>query len=103
MTVLDAAPPAARPDRPATQLVHDEESVKIVSFHLLANQEVPPHRSGSTVVVQVIEGEGLFRGGDDEAHLLTGETAVFAPDEMHSMKPVGGALRFLAIITPRPQ
>ena len=102
MTVVDTVPPAARPDRPATQLLHDEESVRIVSFHLLAHQEVAPHRSGSTVVVQVIEGEGIFRGGDDEAHLLTGGTAVFAAGETHSMKPVGGPLRFLAIITPRP-
>lgn len=103
MRALATAAPATRPERPATQLLHDEENARIVSFHLLADQEVAPHRSDSTVVVQVVEGEGLFRGEGDEAHLTTGATAVFAPGEMHSMKPVGGPLRFLAIITPRPR
>lgn len=103
MKTLDSAPPATRPDRPATQLLHDEENARVVSFHLLADQQVAPHRSESTVLVQVVQGEGLFQGEGDEVHLLAGETAVFAPGEMHSMRPVGGALRFLAVITPRPR
>jgi quercetin dioxygenase-like cupin family protein len=102
MKTLASAPPPAREDRPATQLLHDEENARVVSFHLLADQEVAPHRSSSTVLVQVVEGEGVFRGEGDETHLVTGDTAVFAPGEMHSMRPVGGPLRFLAIITPRP-
>jgi quercetin dioxygenase-like cupin family protein len=102
MKRLESAPLPARDDRPATQLLHDEENARVVSFHLLAGQEVPPHRSTSTVLVQVVEGEGMFRGEGDETRLATGDTAVFAPGEMHSMRPVGGPLRFLAIITPRP-
>lgn len=102
MNALDSAPPAARPDRPATQVVHDAEHARIISFHLCAGQEVPPHNNRSTVIVQVVEGEGLFRGDGEPVHLKTGETAVFRPGETHSMKPVGEVLRFLAIITPRP-
>jgi quercetin dioxygenase-like cupin family protein len=103
MTVLPASCPASRPDRPATQLLHDEPNARVVCFHVAPGQAVPPHTSGSTVVVQVLEGEGLFRGARDEARLGPGATAVYVPGELHSMEPVGdGSLRFLAIITPRP-
>lgn len=104
MTVLPTAGPAPRPDRPATQLLHDEPNARVVSFHVSPGQAVPPHTSDSTVVVQVLEGDGLFRGERGEARLGPGEAAVYAPGELHSMEPVGGApLRFLAIITPRPR
>jgi quercetin dioxygenase-like cupin family protein len=103
MNVLPAGGAAARPDRPATQLLHDESNVRVVAFHVAPGQSVPPHTSDSTVVVQVIEGSGLFRGAENEARLGPGQTAVYLPGELHSMEPVGdGCLRFLAIITPRP-
>jgi quercetin dioxygenase-like cupin family protein len=102
MRVLPTGLPEPRPDRPATALLHDEANARIVAFHLLAGQEVSPHRSTSTVAVQVIEGEGLFQGEGDGVTLKVGETAVFAPDETHAVRAVGGALRFLAILTPRP-
>jgi quercetin dioxygenase-like cupin family protein len=93
----------ARPDRPATQLLHDEPNARVVAFHVAPGQAVPPHRSDSTVLVQVIEGSGLFRGAERVAKLGPGQTAVYLPGELHSMEPAGGgALRFLAIITPRP-
>jgi quercetin dioxygenase-like cupin family protein len=95
--------PVARADRPATQLLHDEENVRIVGFTLGEGQEVAPHRSASTVVVQVLEGEGEFFGEGSEVRLAPGGTIVYAPDEMHSMRAVGGPLRFLALITPRPR
>ena len=103
MNVLPSAGAAARPDRPATQLLHDEPNVRVVAFHVAPGQAVPPHTSDSTVVVQVIEGSGLFRGAESEARLGPGQTAVYLPGELHSMEPAGdGCLRFLAIITPRP-
>lgn len=103
MKALPAGAPAPRPDRPATQVLHDEPNARIIAFHLLPGQEVPPHRNPSTVVVQVVEGEGLFRGEGEEAHLRAGETVVFAPGETHSMRPVGGPLRFLAVLAPGPR
>lgn len=103
MTVLPTVGPAARPDRPATQLLHDEANARVVSFHVAPGQMVPPHTSRSTVVIHVLEGDGIFRGDQDEARLAAGDAAVFAPGELHSMEPVGDApLRFLAVITPRP-
>lgn len=103
MNILPAEGPVARPDRPATQLLHDEPNARVVAFHLAPGQTVPPHRSDSTVVVQVVEGSGLFRGAESEARLGPGQTAVYPPGELHSMASAGGgSLRFLAIITPRP-
>ena len=91
MTVLQTGSPAPRADRPATQLVHDEPNARVVSFHVAPGQSVPPHASESTVVVQVIEGEGLVRGAEGEARLGPGQAAVYAPGEVHSMNPRAGA------------
>jgi quercetin dioxygenase-like cupin family protein len=95
----DAAP---RPERYGTELLHDEPNVRVVGFLLGDGQSVPPHRSDSTVIVQVTEGEGLFRGEDGEARLAVGGAVVYRPGELHSMEPIESPLRFLAIITPRP-
>ena len=102
MKPLDSTLPAPRAERPATHLLHDEPNARVVAFHLTEGQEVPSHRSDSTVLVQVTEGEGLFRGADSEARLGVGQAAVFAPGEPHSIQTLGGPLRFLAILTPRP-
>jgi quercetin dioxygenase-like cupin family protein len=102
VTRLPGEPPAPRDDRPATLLLHDETNARVVAFHLREGQRVPPHRSDSTVIVQVIAGEGVFRGEGDEARLAAGDTAVYAPGEMHSMDATAGPLHFLAILTPRP-
>lgn len=103
MRVLDHRGPDPRSDRPATQLLHDDADARVVAFHVASGQAVAPHTSPSTVLVHVIEGEGIFRGAHEEARLGPGECAVYAPGELHSMHPAGqGSLRFLAIITPRP-
>ncbi|HEX7049529.1 MAG TPA: cupin domain-containing protein [Longimicrobiales bacterium] len=93
---------AARPDRAASMVVHDEPNLRIVSFHLLPGQRIPPHRSASTVSVQVVRGTGTFRGAEDEAVLGPGEGAVFAPGETHAIEAADGPLEFLALIAPRP-
>ena len=103
MRVLPAEVPEPRADRPATQLLHDEPNVRVVAFTVAPGQAVPPHVSDSTVVVQVLGGEGLFRGEGSEERLGPGGTAVYAPGERHSMEPAGAEpLRFLAVIAPRP-
>jgi quercetin dioxygenase-like cupin family protein len=100
--VLSTRATPAREDRPATQLLYDEGDVRVVSFHLLAGQEVPPHRSTSTVVVQVTDGQGYFAGDDGETFLDAGDVAVFAPEEKHSIRATDRPLRFVAILSPRP-
>lgn len=102
MKALDPTLPAPRAERPATHLLHDEPNLRVVAFRLLEGQEVPAHRSESSVMLTVTEGEGLFRGDEGEVLLCTGEAVVYAPGEMHSIAARGGPLRFLAIIAPRP-
>jgi len=101
MKVLSAGP-AARADRPATEILHDESSARIVAFHLQRGQKVKPHRSDSTVFVQVVSGGGWFAGENAREYLTAGVGAVYAPGELHSIDATETPLRFLAIITPRP-
>jgi len=102
MKALDPTLPAPRAERPATHLLHDEPNVRVVAFCLQEGQEVPAHKSASTVLLTVTEGEGLFRGDEGEVLLWAGESVVYAPGEMHSIQARGGKLRFMAIIAPRP-
>ena len=94
--------PAARQDRAASELLHDEASLRVVAFHLLPGQEIPSHRSASTVFVHVVAGRGTFTGEATAAVLTAGESAVFAPLESHAIGATDSPLRFIAIITPRP-
>lgn len=102
MKVLRAEPPPAREDRPATRILHDEPSARVVGFHLLAGQQVRPHRSACTMLLQVVSGTGTFTGEAEEAVLGPGETALYAPGELHGISAGGGPLYFIAVITPRP-
>jgi quercetin dioxygenase-like cupin family protein len=99
--VLDGGP-EPREARFTTALLHDDPNLRIVAFHLLPGQEVPPHHSPSTVSLQVTEGAGWFRGGDGEARLEVGQTIAYAPGETHAIRADDGPLRFLAFIAPRP-
>jgi quercetin dioxygenase-like cupin family protein len=100
--VLSLGAERVRPDRPATAIAHDEENARVVAFHLLPGQTIPPHHSRSTVIVTVIAGEGTFRGGEGAALLKAGEMAVYAPGEEHSIEACDGPLHFVALIAPRP-
>lgn len=102
MKRLATAAPEARPDRPATAILHDEPNVRVIAFHLSAGQRVPPHDSASTVVVQVISGTGTFTGDGARAVLGPGESAVYAPGERHAIEAGEEALHFIALVTPRP-
>ena len=102
MKVLRAEPPAAREARPATRILHDEPNARVVRFHLLAGQQVHPHRSASTVLLQVVSGSGTFTGEADQAVLGPGDTALYAPGELHGISAGADPLYFIAVITPRP-
>ena len=94
--------PAPRPDRPASAVLHDEPNARVVAFHLEPGQQVPPHRSDSSVLVFVTAGEGTFAGEHDEQSLRAGESAAFAPGESHAITAGAAPLDFLAVIAPRP-
>jgi quercetin dioxygenase-like cupin family protein len=99
---LDSAPPPGRPDRPSTRILHDEPNLRVIAFHLLPGQAVPPHRNASTVLVQVVAGVGRFAGEDGEATLRAGEAAVYRPGETHAITALDEPLVFHAVIAPRP-
>ena len=93
---------APNPNRPATATLHDSADLRLVVFRLAAGQSVPPHRSGSTVALTAISGQGFVRGGDEERPIITGETVVFEPNELHGMRAAACELVLLATITARP-
>jgi quercetin dioxygenase-like cupin family protein len=99
---LAAAAPEPRTDRPATAILHDEPNLRVIAFHLLPGQHVPPHDSAGTVVVQVISGTGTFTGDGARTLLGPGESAVYAPGERHAIEAGDGPLHFIALVTPRP-
>ena len=103
MNQLSTKRPEPRTDRYATAIVHQDANVRVIAFTLLPGQEVPAHRSGSTVVVQVVEGMGIFRGDDEESTLGAGGSAVFDPDETHSIRALQEGVSFLATISPPPR
>jgi quercetin dioxygenase-like cupin family protein len=96
------APPPPRPDRPASAILHDEASVRIVAFTLAPAQVVAPHRSTSSVVLHVIDGQARFQGEGDEQTLRAGEAVAYAPGELHGIAAGDEGVRFLAVIAPRP-
>jgi quercetin dioxygenase-like cupin family protein len=111
MTRLDAIRAAreavaARPDRPATAILHDVPAARLVVFRLAPGQAVAPHRSASTVMLTVLEGAGVLSGEADGAAVeracAAGDMVAYAPEELHGMRADGGELLLLATITPRP-
>ena len=97
---------AAAPTRPATAIVHDSADVRLIVFRLAPGQEVPPHRSTSTVQLTVLEGAGTLTGEDagapTERPCAAGDVVLYEPNELHGMRAAGAELLLLATITPRP-
>jgi quercetin dioxygenase-like cupin family protein len=93
---------AAHPDRPGIAVLLDTPDVRLVVFRLRAGQEVPPHRSPSSVILTVLSGTGVLSGEDGERTCGPGILATYAPGEVHGMRAPDGELLLLATITPRP-
>jgi quercetin dioxygenase-like cupin family protein len=93
---------AARPDRPATALVHDSPDVRLVVFRIAPGQAVPPHTNSSSVVLHVLSGSGLVSGAEGEQAVEAGAVVAFAPNEPHGMRATTSELVLLAAISPRP-
>jgi quercetin dioxygenase-like cupin family protein len=92
----------AQPNRPATAIVHDVDDARLVVFRIGVGQEVPPHRSPSTVLLSVLEGSGIFTGEDGQVEVAAGDLLAYEPNELHGMKAVDEQFVVLATIAPRP-
>ncbi len=102
-TAAARAARAASADRPAMAIVHDVADARLVVFRLAAGQEVPPHRSASTVLLTVLDGTGTLSGADGEQRVCrAGDVVAYEPGELHGMRATAGELLLLATITPRP-
>ena len=97
---------AANAARPATAVLHDTADVRQVVFRLEPGQSVPPHRSVSTVLLTVLEGNGILSGEKSgtviERACIAGDVVAYEPNELHGMRADGNTLLLLATITPRP-
>jgi quercetin dioxygenase-like cupin family protein len=107
MTVIDprqAATDAVSrdPRRPATAIVYDSPDARAIVFRLAGGQQVPPHRSLSTVILTVMSGRGIVSGDDGEKEVQAGEVIVYQPNELHGMRSGDESFVLLATITPGP-
>ena len=93
---------AASPSRPATAILIDSPDARLVVFRILPGQSVAPHHNPSTVMITVLQGEGLLSGKDGERRCTAGEMVTYEPGETHGMRATDVELHLLALITPRP-
>ena len=107
MNVLDLletarAIPARGGGRPATAIALDTPDVRVVLFRLAPGQAVPPHTSPSTVMLNVLAGQGWVVGAEGERSCRAGEVITYAPEERHGMRAGDRELVIAATIAPRP-
>lgn len=90
------------PSRPATAILLDTPDARLVVFRIEPGQSVAPHHNASTVLLTVLDGEGLLSGQEGERHCHAGDIVAYEPGETHGMRAVDHPLLLLATITPRP-
>jgi quercetin dioxygenase-like cupin family protein len=97
---------STNPSRPATAVIQDTDDARLVVFRIAPGQAVPPHTSPSTVMLSVLDGEGVLSGECDgklvDRRCGSGDVVTFAPNEQHGMRADTTELFLLATITPRP-
>lgn len=99
---LAASAVNARPDRPATALVHDSSDARVVMFRIEPGQAVPVHTSTSTVLLMIVSGAGTVAGADGERSVSSGDIVAYDPREPHGMRAGAEQLVIAAVIAPRP-
>jgi len=93
---------ASSPSRPATAVVLDTPDVRLIVFRIEPGQAVAPHHNPSTVVLTVLEGEGVVSGKEGDQHCRAGDVIAYEPGETHAMRASDRTFKLLATIAPRP-
>lgn len=86
--------------RPMPQLLYDSSDVRLVVFAFRAGQALEPHTSTSTVVMQVLEGQGRISVGIEERAAGPGQVFVCPPNVPHAIAAETD-MKMLAVIAPR--
>ena len=93
---------APRATSPATVVVHDSDAVRMIVFRIEPGQQVAEHTSPSTVILTVLQGEGLVLSAGAAVPAKAGDVVAYAPREVHGMRALAERFVVLATITPRP-
>lgn len=93
---------SARADRPATAMIHDSADARLIVFRIAPGQQVAPHTSTSTVILQVVSGAGIVSGAEGDCPVRAGDVVTYAPNERHGMRAASETFVVLAVIAPRP-
>jgi quercetin dioxygenase-like cupin family protein len=88
-------------ERYISKLVHDSPRIRVALFCLEPGQQVPPHSTSSEVVLQVMQGQGKIRVGEEELAAGAGTIVVCPPDAPHGFQ-AEEKLVIVALIAPPP-
>jgi quercetin dioxygenase-like cupin family protein len=88
--------------RPATAILAESRDVRLIVFRLSPGQSVPRHKNASSVVVTVLEGDGMLSGAEGERHCHAGDVVMYDPSEPHAIRALETELLLLVAIAPTP-
>lgn len=85
--------------------IHIDKNGRLLEFALLPGQVIKEHSSPSSpVYLIVLEGKGVFTGGDnEETEAGPGSILIFDVDEKHSIQALDESLVFVAVLHGSPR
>ena len=85
---------------PKIEALHADENTRIVRFALAPGQEIREHKASQAVVqLQVLQGSGIFTGGDGQPHEFgPNMMMLFELGENHSIQALDEPLVFVAFL-----
>jgi quercetin dioxygenase-like cupin family protein len=88
-------------DRPHRELVFDSPNLRVLAFNFEAGQEMPVHShpADSDVALLILEGEGVFTGGEQDIPARPGVLQIMPVTQPHGLRAVT-RLRLLVLIAP---
>lgn len=89
------------PSRFHMEILHDMYSFRMILFSFEPGQELPVHQheADSEVAILVLEGEGVFTGGEREIPATRGSPLISKVSEPHGVK-ASSRMRVLVTIAP---
>jgi len=88
-------------EAPVKQFLHDSSHMKMALLCLEPGQEIPPHGAPSTVMIQVLEGEGEFTVGEEKKKGVAGNIFPCSPNDSHGIRALT-RLAVLAVVAANP-